>query len=637
MSYREDKHIFVTLTITGLALALATWSWLGDRAVPVIAIGSTPTPVAICEPIWSVVESPNPGTSNDLAGVDARAANDVWAVGGYSDGNRTWTLVEHWDGYQWSVVFSPAPTSSIHVALSGVAALAPDDVWAVGQYDPGSSGSGYHTLAEHWDGYQWSIVATPDLGPGSAALLDIDGVSIDDVWAVGHDNNGRLLAEHWDGDQWSRMPTPDPGVYQAVNELRSVEAISSNDVWAVGYYLTAAGAWLPIALHWDGLQWTQVSVPISGGDTNLLYGVSAVSSTDVWAVGHFSDPSTGTYTLTLHWDGTKWSITPSPNLSPNGNFLFSVEAVSANDVWAVGQYTVPNPPGPTLVMHWDGIEWGAVSNPNPGTIHNIFWGVSAVSTHDVWAVGNQWDGSGSPFSTLIEHYADPCVTPTPSSTPTSTVTATPTICTITFSDVDETNPFSTWIRCLACRNIISGYSDGTFRPGNDITRGQIAKIVSNSAGFSEDAGPQIYEDVPVSSPFYDWINRLSMRGHMGGYLCGLVPEEPCISPDNRPYFRPNASATRGQLAKIVSNAAGLGGDPTGLFYTDVPEEHPFYVWIMRLTQLGAMSGYPCGGEGEPCDDANRPYFRPFANVTRGQASKIVANTFFPNCQTPQRP
>ncbi len=245
--------------------------------------------------------------------------------------------------------------------------------------------------------------------------------------------------------------------------------------------------------------------------------------------------------------------------------------------------------------------------------------------------------------TITVQPATPCPTSTstatrtptsPPSTSTSTAEATPTSCAITFTDVPSDSTFYTWIRCLACRNIISGYTDGTFRPGNEITRGQIAKMVSNSAGFSEDAGPQIYEDVPPGSPFYDWINRLSMRGHMGGYLCGLVPEEPCISPDNRPYFRPNASATRGQLAKIVANAAGLGGTPTGLFYTDVPDDHPFYEWIMRLTTLGVMSGYPCGGDGEPCDDANRPYFRPFANVTRGQASKIVANTFFPDCQTP---
>ncbi|HKP53179.1 MAG TPA: SBBP repeat-containing protein, partial [Chloroflexia bacterium] len=223
--------------------------------------------------------------------------------------------------------------------------------------------------------------------------------------------------------------------------------------------------------------------------------------------------------------------------------------------------------------------------------------------------------------------------PTATIEPTSTAVPTSTVCAISFSDVPSDSTFYTWIRCLACRGIISGYTDGTFRPGNDITRGQIAKVVSNSAGFSEDPGPQLYEDVPVGSPFYAWINRLSMRGHMGGYPCGLVPEEPCEPPNNRPYFRPNASATRGQLAKIVSNAAVLGGDPTGLFYADVPEDHPFYVWIMRLTTLSVMSGYPCGGENEPCDDQQRPYFRPYNNVTRGQASKIVANTFFPNCQT----
>ncbi len=221
-------------------------------------------------------------------------------------------------------------------------------------------------------------------------------------------------------------------------------------------------------------------------------------------------------------------------------------------------------------------------------------------------------------------------------TSTSVPSSTPTVCTISFIDVPSDSTFYIWIRCLACRGIISGYSDGTFRPGNEITRGQIAKMVSNSAGFEEDPGPQIYEDVDTNNPFYTWINRLSMRGHMGGYNCGLVPEEPCIPPDNRPYFRPFANATRGQLSKIVANAAGVVGDPTGLYYTDVPEGNPFYLWIMRLTNIGVMSGYPCGGPGEPCDDQNRPYFRPFTNVTRGQASKIVSNTFFPDCQTPSR-
>ncbi|HKP51078.1 MAG TPA: M14 family zinc carboxypeptidase [Chloroflexia bacterium] len=239
--------------------------------------------------------------------------------------------------------------------------------------------------------------------------------------------------------------------------------------------------------------------------------------------------------------------------------------------------------------------------------------------------------------------------PTPSATGTPTPTivhgspsatmvgsATPTACAIEFTDVSESHTFYSFIRCLACRGIISGYSDGTFKPGNEITRSQIAKMVSNAAGLENDPGSQIFEDVPPTHTFYAWINRLSQLGYMGGYPCGTIPEEPCEPPDNRPYFRPFANATRGQLAKIVANTAGIGGTPTGLYFTDVPEEHPFYVWIMRLTNLGVMGGYLCGGEGEPCDDQNRPYFRPFTNVTRGQASKIVANTFFPNCQTTRR-
>jgi len=159
-------------------------------------------------------------------------------------------------------------------------------------------------------------------------------------------------------------------------------------------------------------------------------------------------------------------------------------------------------------------------------------------------------------------------------------------------------------------------------------------VVSNAAGFGGDPGPQIFEDVPGGNTFFTWINRLSNLGFMGGYPCGSVPEEPCIGPANRPYFRPGANASRGQLSKIVSNAAGFDEPPSGYVYTDVPEDHPFYIWIMRLTYHQVISGYPCGGEGEPCDEQQRPYFRPYNNVTRGQASKIVANTFFPGCATP---
>jgi hypothetical protein len=222
-------------------------------------------------------------------------------------------------------------------------------------------------------------------------------------------------------------------------------------------------------------------------------------------------------------------------------------------------------------------------------------------------------------------------------TPTVTVVApssTPTGCPIQFTDVPQGSTFYANIRCLACRGIVGGYSDGTFRPNNDITRGQLSKIVSNAAGFNEPVSGRLFEDIPTTHGFYTWIQRLAAGGHIGGYPCGGVGE-PCGA-SNLPYFRPNANATRGQITKIVSNAAGFSEPPGDPLFEDVAPGDTFYEWVQRLASKGIMGGYPCGGVGEPCGAGNRPYFRPNNAATRGQVSKIVANTFFPGCVTPVR-
>jgi hypothetical protein len=334
-------------------------------------------------------------------------------------------------------------------------------------------------------------------------------------------------------------------------------------------------------LRWDGSQWLNES-PGLGGPASLV-DVSATAPNDVWVVGYSSFPRAS---LIAHFDGSQWNQVSSPDIGS----LYGVKAVATNDAWAVGERGI---------LHWDGSAWSqGLATEGPLIAVDALSATDASATADAWAVGE-----------LIYHYS-----------------------LALFTDVPPEHTFYPFIQCLACRGIISGYADGTFRPGENVTRGQLSKIVSNAAGFTPSPGPQIYEDVPTSHTFYPWIDELTVRGIMSGYPCG-GPGEPCGS-ENRPYFRPGNSATRGQISKIVSNAAGFGEPVTGQRFEDVLPSNPFYLFIERLASRGIMSGYPCGGQGEPCGPGSRPYFRWGSNATRGQTSKIVANTFFPGCEAP---
>ncbi|HYP41953.1 MAG TPA: S-layer homology domain-containing protein [Chloroflexia bacterium] len=298
----------------------------------------------------------------------------------------------------------------------------------------------------------------------------------------------------------------------------------------------------------------------------------------------------------------------------------------------------------------DGATWNVAQGTETWTYE---WNIPADGSYSLKVRATDLAGNvETPGAAINVTVSASCVAPTPTATevpptatevpptstsvpPTSTsVAATPsaTACSISFSDVPSGSTFYPFVKCLACRDILGGYTDGTFRPGNNITRAQLSKIVSNSAKFNDPVAGQSFEDVLPSNTFYLFIGRMASRGIIGGYPCGGA-NEPC-GPGNMPYFRPNANATRGQISKIVSEAKGFSDVPEGQTFEDVPATSTFYVWIERLASRGIMSGYPCGGEGEPCGTTDKPYFRPNNNATRGQVSKIVANTFFPNCETP---
>jgi hypothetical protein len=180
--------------------------------------------------------------------------------------------------------------------------------------------------------------------------------------------------------------------------------------------------------------------------------------------------------------------------------------------------------------------------------------------------------------------------------------------------------------------LVSGYTCGAgcaeFRPDADAIRGQLVKMVVLAAGFPlvVPPGAPHFADVAPGSVFYLFAEVAYDRGLIAGYNCG-GPGEPC-DPLNRPYFRPNNSITRGQVAKILTVARGWPPvsppDPT---FADVPPTHPFYPFVETVAARNVAGGYPCGGVGEPCDPQNRPYFRPYAYTTRAQLAKMLFQAY----------
>jgi hypothetical protein len=124
----------------------------------------------------------------------------------------------------------------------------------------------------------------------------------------------------------------------------------------------------------------------------------------------------------------------------------------------------------------------------------------------------------------------------------------------------------------------------------------------------------LFIDVPTNFWAAADINTLALGGIVGGYA----------ESDTTVTFRPGNSSTRAQLSKMVVLSSGWSlVTPSSPTFADVPSSNPLYAFVETAAQHGVVSGYACGGPGEPCDAQSRPYFRPANNVTRAQTAKMV--------------
>lgn len=345
---------------------------------------------------WTEVVTPDPSpTQNKLRGISGTSSSDIWVVGEQQTSPNeiiypytTNTLVFHWDGSGWQQFTTPNPSASIN-DLHDVEMVSPTEGWACGVYNvSGNSGEG---LLMEWDGNSWTQHSLPD--PTEAvALWSLCSIDPDDAWVVGWGDHRLAYSAHYDGSSWTQVPVPRVGEFR--NQLAAVDGIAADDVWAVGSYnVLAAGDFFPLAMHWDGTEWTNFPLPATVTENvGHLQDVKMVSANDVWATGH-------SHNKVLHYDGTSWTEVSTPHVG--GAFA----VVSANDIWCVGNE----------ITHWDGTSWtlaySFTGHSSPGLGSAV-----VLPNGDIWAAGGDafvTDELDILFTTLVYRYLNDLPTSAP--------------------------------------------------------------------------------------------------------------------------------------------------------------------------------------------------------------------------------
>ncbi|PZS04354.1 MAG: hypothetical protein DLM69_01945 [Candidatus Chloroheliales bacterium] len=188
---------------------------------------------------------------------------------------------------------------------------------------------------------------------------------------------------HWDGSSWGVIPSPN--AQDSENDLFAVAALSHDDAWAVGQYTGHTSEPYSInALieHWDGRNWTVYNNPELGTLEGSLKSVNVISANDIWAVGNANVKP-----LAMHWNGVKWSVVPVPGADEKLE-LNAVAAASSKDVWAVGESYASG----SAIVHWDGAAWRAMQSPVT-QLDVAFEEIVALAHDNVWMIRHTWHSS----------------------------------------------------------------------------------------------------------------------------------------------------------------------------------------------------------------------------------------------------
>ncbi|MBO0838563.1 MAG: hypothetical protein J2P28_24040, partial [Actinobacteria bacterium] len=307
---------------------------------------------------WNVQQAATPAgeTSNSLNAVSCPSTKFCEAVGSYTDasGNQV-SLAEDWNGKSWQLQQTSNPAQA--ESLSGVSCVSAAFCEAVGiaKGEP---------AAQMWNGTSWTAQAVP----GADYLISVSCTSATFCMAVG--NNA--VTETWNGTIWSVTPGP-----SGFGPLGSVSCVAADFCEAVGIGPAGNGA----AAAWNGTSWVPQSAPTPAGEDSLsLNSVSCTSRQFCESAGQASSSTGfGSVTAAEVWDGTAWTVQPTPNpASSASSTLNGVSCTSATNCAAVGNSAFA---ANTLAMVWDGTAWSLRSTPDVASASsNNFFGVSCQPT-----------------------------------------------------------------------------------------------------------------------------------------------------------------------------------------------------------------------------------------------------------------
>lgn len=168
-----------------------------------------------------------------------------------------------------------------------------------------------------------------------------------------------------------------------------------------------------------------------------------------------------------------------------------------------------------------------------------------------------------------------------------------------FKDLNPNADYYKPVLDLVNRGVISGYSDGTFRPSEAVTRGEAAKALAIAMGLNiaRQQNPG-FKDVPQSHPYYAYIAAIANEGVIDGF--------------NDKSFKPNELITRGQIAKALTLGFQLEvASKINHNFKDVTSQNANEAYIQTLYNLNIAKG----------TTANT--FEPFGTVTRAQLATFI--------------